>query len=105
MKKTSVTIGALISLLTTGPAAQIKDAAAAAPVVANTTARPAGMKLEWTYFIGGSKEDNFGAAGAPVLDHEAHSTLRVLRVRLTSPPLRMLCTAPTRAAAASTTSS
>jgi Tol biopolymer transport system component len=40
------------------------------PIVDSTDARPAGMRLEWTQFIGGSGGENLGWLHAPLLDRD-----------------------------------
>jgi hypothetical protein len=61
-----------LSLLVTGLLAQENNSTApAAPAVGTVNnARSTGMRLEWTYFIGGSDRENLGWLYAPVWDRD-----------------------------------
>jgi hypothetical protein len=70
MKTKNLCIGILSALLATSIAAQeTKNTTAAAPAVADTSVRPAGMTLEWTHFIGGNNFETVKTR-TPVLDRD-----------------------------------
>jgi len=69
MRKTLVIAVSLIALLATSLAAQENtNARTAAGAVSNV--RPTGMRLEWTHFIGGSREEQLWGGVAPYLDRD-----------------------------------
>ncbi len=71
VRDATVVIGTLVALLAAGLAPQeAHGAPPASPAAGMNDSRPAGMRLEWTCFVGGSGEDNYGAAGAPILDRD-----------------------------------
>jgi hypothetical protein len=68
MKHLTKLIGILSVLLANSLAAQeTQNTMAADPAVADTTVHPAGMRLEWTYFIGGNTFETVKTR-TPVLD-------------------------------------